>query len=224
MMNFKWIILLSSLVATHGLLLQPYCVNVRFSLQPDRRDEFLSLIQELQSETLELESAALQYTIGEDTTTPNVFHVHQQFLGDQGYDDHQLMPFKYWKKFSKSNPYVEEPEKSFFFGTHEPQVEPLRKGSYCVHAELCIPDEVRDDFLRVIQNNQKGSNQEELCHQYSYGECIDEPNKFIFHEEFQGKEGFDAHAVAPHFVAWEEFAATCPFTKPPKVAFFQTLQ
>jgi quinol monooxygenase YgiN len=93
-----------------------------------------------------------------------------------------------------------------------------------VHAELCIPVEVREDFLRVIENNQKGSNQEELCYQYSYGECIDEPNKFIFHEEFQGKEGFDAHAVAPHFVAWEEFAATCPFTKPPKVAFFQTLQ
>ena len=75
-----------------------------------------------------------------------------------------------------------------------------------------------------LKTIKRARNQEELCYPYSYEEYIDEPNKFIFHEELHGKEGFDAHAVAPHFVAWEEFAAACPFTEPPKVAFFQTLQ
>jgi hypothetical protein len=33
---------------------------------------------------------------------------------------------------------------------------------------------------------------------FEHGECIDEPNNF-FHEEFQEKEGFDAHAVISTF-------------------------
>ena len=52
-------------------------------------------------------------------------------------------------------------------------------------------------------NNQKGSNEEEpLCLQYVYGEDISTPHKFIFHEEYEGKDGFDAHCSSPHFHKW----------------------
>ncbi len=51
---------------------------------------------------------------------------------------------------------------------------------------------------------------------------------FVFHEEYEGgdagKEGFEAHTVAPHFGVWEEFAGKDPFTKPPIVEFFRTLE
>ena len=60
-----------------------------------------------------------------------------------------------------------------------------------------------------------------------YGEDVSTPNKFIFHEEYLGKEGFDAHCSSPHFAKWEEFVNTYgddgPFTVPPVVDFFQTI-
>ena len=80
----------------------------------------------------------------------------------------------------------------------------------------------------MIRNNQKGSNENEpLCLQYVYGESTVEPNKFLFHEEYEGaeggKEGFDAHAAAPHFKKWEEFVEKDPFTKAPVVNCFKSL-
>ena len=57
---------------------------------------------------------------------------------------------------------------------------------------------------------------------YEWGECTKEPNTFHFHEQYLGKEGFDAHAATPHFADWEAFAATDPFTKEPEVSFFDT--
>jgi hypothetical protein len=36
-----------------------------------------------------------------------------------------------------------------------------------------------------------------------------------------GRAGFEAHAAAPHFKAWEAFASTDPFTKEPEVCFYE---
>ena len=52
------------------------------------------------------------------------------------------------------------------------------------------------------------------------GESEGEPNTFYFHEEYKDKEGFLAHTKTPHFAAWEKFASSDPFTKPPEVVFF----
>lgn len=51
------------------------------------------------------------------------------------------------------------------------------------------------------------------------GALNDSPNS----HRYLGEAGFKAHTQAPHFAAWEEFAATDPFTEPPVVKFF-TLQ
>lgn len=85
---------------------------------------------------------------------------------------------------------------------------------------LRIKPEARDEFLEVILNNQRGTMDKELeplALEYTFGEDADEPNTFHFHEKYIGEEGIEIHNAAPHFLAWEEFAESDPFTAPPEV-------
>lgn len=85
---------------------------------------------------------------------------------------------------------------------------------------LRIKPEVREKFLEVILNNQKGTMNKELeplALEYIFGEDASEPNTFHFHEKYLGDEGIAAHNAAPHFLVWEEFAQTNPFSSPPEV-------
>lgn len=216
-------------VVVDGFSAKPYAVNLKFTVKEDRRDDFLTLIRDNQRKTLELESKALQYVVGEDVDSPNTFFLHEQFIGKEGFEEHRTMKHAGdWANFKSTDPFTDDgsPTLVFFECVVDDNVEykqvPIQP-AFCVHAELCIKEEVREEFLRVIENNAKGSNEEVLCLQYSYGESEDTPNKFVFHEEFLGKEGFDAHASMPHFLAWEKFAGTDPFTKPPKVDFYTTI-
>lgn len=214
-----------------------YAVNLQFSVKPERRQDFLSLIRDNQKKTLDLEPASLQYVVGEDIDSPNTFYLHEEFIGVDGFDAHRDMPHAGdWAKFKNSDPFTDggEPTLDFFFDYSDngdsdkpPQKIPIRP-AFGVHVELCIKPEVREEFLKVIQNNQKGSNEEEpLCLQYVFGESTSEKNKFVFHEEYNGedggKEGFDAHTKTKHFAKWEEFVEKDPFTKPPVVNFFRTI-
>ena len=88
---------------------------------------------------------------------------------------------------------------------------------------LRIKPEVREEFLKVILNNQKGTMNKELeplAIEYTFGEDANEPNTFHFHEKYVGEEGIAAHNRAPHFLVWEEFAGTDPFSAPPEVYKF----
>ncbi|KAL3924070.1 MAG: hypothetical protein SGILL_001274 [Bacillariaceae sp.] len=92
---------------------------------------------------------------------------------------------------------------------------------------LRIKPEVRDEFLKVILNNQQGTMNKELeplALEYTFGEDASEPNTFHFHEKYIGEEGIAAHNSAPHFLVWEEFAGTDPFTAPPEVYKFVIYQ
>merc|ERR1712071_642836 len=155
---------------------------------------------------------------------------HEQYLGKEGFEAHTKTPhFLEWQTFTESNPFVEggEPVVDFFFGTHEPKKIPHRE-AYCLNVELCIEPSFRGEFMKVIENNSKGSNNDEpLCLQYDYGESPTVSNTFYFHEQYtgsdDGKEGFDAHSKSPHFQVWEEFASKEPFSKPPVVSFYKPL-
>jgi quinol monooxygenase YgiN len=130
--------------------------------------------------------------------------------------------------FFATDPFTRDLEASVFRCQHEPVRIPPRP-AFCVNVRLCIQPEVREEFLQVIRNNQKGSRQESLCLQYDFGESLEEPNVFYFHEQYTGaeggKEGFDAHAATLHFAAWEAFASKeNVFTKPPAISFFRTLE
>jgi len=212
-----------------SLTTKPYAVNAKLSIKPERREEFLTLIKGNQRKTLSEEPASLQYVVGEDVETKNTFYIHEQFIGSEGFDAHRdTNHAAEWAEFKQSNPFEEggEPIIEFYFGDHDLEKVAARS-AYCIHVELCIKPEVREEFLDVIRNNQRGSTElEPLCLQYVYGESTSEANKFIFHEEYNGKEGgkegFDAHTKAPHFKKWEEFVEKDPFTKEPIVHFFKS--
>jgi len=221
--------------------LKPFAVNVKFSVKPDKRDDFLSLIKDIQKKTLPTEPAALQFVVGEDVNTPSTFYMHAQFVGEEGFKAHRDTPHSVkWQKFSSDALFSEgggEPTFDFYFGTHKAEKIPIRS-CFCVHVELCVKPELREEFLEVIRNHQKGSintcisNNEEdgpLCLQYVYGESKDEPNKFIFHEAYTvtdagGKKGFEAHCATALFEKWQEFMEIDPFTEAPVVNNFKTLQ
>ena len=218
-----------SVISGFSAKVKPYCLNLRCSIKPDRREEFISKLKEQQQKTLE-ESESLQYVIGEETESTNTFYIHEQYLGREGYDAHCNMPHvAEWERYKQSNAFIEggEPIVQCFYGEQEPVKTPVRS-AYCVAVELYIKPDVIEEFTQVIEGNSRGSNNDEpLCLQYVYGKSTTDSNLFIFHEEYtggnDGKDGFDAHASTPHFKVWEEFAAKEPFTKDPVVHFFKSL-
>jgi autoinducer 2-degrading protein len=202
-------------------------LNVKLSVKPDRRVEFLDVIQMDGAETLAKEPGALQFVVGEDTTTTDIFYLHEQYKSMEDFRYHEATPhFAKWKAFCATGPFTEDPIVDIYKCAHDPVKVPVR-AAFSLNVELCIKPEVMEEFLKVINGNQNGSRAEPLCLQYDYGESTTTPNSFYFHEQYmgeeEGKKGFDAHAVAPHFVKWEEFAATDPFTKPPVVSFFKNI-
>lgn len=211
---------------------KPYAVNVRMDIQPERREEFVKIIKEDQKLTLSDEEGSLQFVIGEDIETPNRFYLHEQYVSEEAFQVHTKAPyFKTWTDFCASMPWSPDgaPVVNFYSCTHDAQEIPVRT-AFCLNVELCIKPEVREEFIEVISNNQKGTVEDEpLALQYHWGESTSTPNSFHFHEQYkgeeQGKEGFEAHKQAPHFAAWEKFVGKAdPFTKPPSVSLFRTLQ
>lgn len=208
----------------------PFAINVKFSVKPERRDEFLRVMQNNAKQTMSTEPAALQFTLGEDIDTPNLFYLHEEYATQQ---DHRQLHSKTkhydeCMKLFATEPFWEPVQADEFTLNHDAPSEKIPfRAAYCLNVELCIKPEIRAEFLKVIQNNKEGSDQEPLCMQYSYGESMETPNSFYFHEQYtgndEGLEGFEAHAAAPHFKVWEEFASEDPFTKPPVVQKFKTI-
>jgi quinol monooxygenase YgiN len=236
----------NSLMATTTVaaaLTGPFALNVKVHLKADRRQEFLAVITHDARQTVATEPGALQFTLGEeeeeytttDTSSSNVFYFHEQYATLDDFTHHTTTPhFADWQAFCDSEPFVTPPVVNKYHLCSGPDEAaaaaaaapvPIDRVAYCLNVELCIQPEVREEFLRVIRNNQNGSRNPTLephCLQYDFGESVERPNSFYFHEQYMGKEGFQAHTVAPHFVAWEAFAATEPFTKPPVVSFYTT--
>ena len=138
-------------------------------------------------------------------------------------------------------PFVHAPEICFYHPLEEggdisEKKRAIHKGAFGLNVNLYPKESVRDEFLSVISNNKKGTDEkEELALQYTYGESTTVegmakgiPNTFHFHEQYtgkdHGKEGFDAHADTYHFAMWEEFVGTDPFEKDPEVYFFRILE
>mmetsp|Transcript_25417 Transcript_25417/g.31316 ORF Transcript_25417/g.31316 Transcript_25417/m.31316 type:complete len:257 (+) Transcript_25417:40-810(+) len=220
-----------------------YALNVKFTLKPEKRNNFLSIIRKDQEQTLTTEPGVIQFVIGEDIETPNTFYLHEEYKSKEDFEYHcQTNHFMEWSKFcEEEEPFTSDPEIDFYSlcnsnsdgsssssSIDSAKVSPT-SNLFCLNVKLCIDPTLRDEFLKVIDNNQNGSRTAEpLCLQYDYGECTSTENTFYFHEEYKGddngKEGFDAHASSPHFAAWEEFASNGnPFTEPPVVQKFVSI-
>lgn len=203
----------------------PFCVNLSCHVKEDRRHDFLKLIRDNQKQTLETEDQALQYTVGEDVERANLFYIHEQFETPQGFDIHRETDHNAnWISFKESDPFVEDPVTFFYHGTHEPKKFMDQKSAYCLNVELNVKPEFREEFLETIRQNAEGSNTlEPLCMQYVWGEDPSVANRFLFHEQYESKKGFQQHQEAPHFKVWERFASQNPFSKPPVVQQFETV-
>ena len=85
-----------------------YCTNVKMRVRPERRSEFLAAIKADQAGVLSNEPLALAFLVGEDTSTPNTFYLHEQFAGKAGFDAHLKAPhFPPWQAFVDSQPFSE---------------------------------------------------------------------------------------------------------------------
>ena len=97
----------------------------------------------------------------------------------------------------------------------------MAAAAYCLNVNLYVKPERRQEFLTCIRANAAGTlSSEPAAIEYTWGESEDQPNTFFFHEQYTDKDGFIAHTKTPHFAAWEKFASSDPFTKPPEVVFF----
>jgi quinol monooxygenase YgiN len=204
-----------------------------------------------QEQSLLTEPDCLQFVLGEDIETPNVFYLHEEYTNDAAFQAHTQTPhFAKWKSYcnTETPPWTTDggpPIVDFYHGkTHSTTTTTRTSTStstttkrpapvpnlYCLNVKLYPQPLLRDTFLTVIDANQKGSTETEpLCMQYVYGESTQMTNTFFFHEEYQGqeqgKEGFLAHQQTLHFAGWEAFAKSGDevFTKPPVVQFFRTI-
>jgi quinol monooxygenase YgiN len=216
----------------------PFALNAKMSIRPEKREAWLEQIKDDQLCTRRDEQGNLQFVITEDETTPNTFYLHEQFIDESAFEEHTKTPhFARYDDFCKAeNPFAPDGDMELLLFS------PLGEGSdwskskrdipktaFCVTVNLYPKIELREAFLKVIQNNKEGTEgTEPLALQYTYGESTTVANVFHFHEQYtgaeDGKEGFNAHAAAPHFIEWEAFAGTDPFAKPPEVYFSKVIE
>lgn len=92
---------------------------------------------------------------------------------------------------------------------------------YCVNVSIKVKPARREGFLQCIRGMQHGTlNDEPMAASYVYGEDDHDAQTFHFHEQYKGREGFEAHTKTKHFMDWEKFVSSDPFKEPPKVVFY----
>ena len=92
---------------------------------------------------------------------------------------------------------------------------------YAVHAKFSIKDDRRDEFIKIIQEDQRLTLKDEPgAIRFVVGEDKDEKNTFYLHEEYISEDAFNDHGKMPHFKPWEEFMGSEPFNGEPEVDFY----
>jgi len=228
--------MMTSSSASSDTASRPLALNYKVSVLPEKREEWLKQIKEDQTCARRDEEGNLQFSITEDTESPNTFILHEQFADELAFTAHTESPhFKRYDEFCKAaKPFDGEPELYLFSPLEEgadwvKNKRDIPTTAFCVTVNLYPKSEVRDEFLQVIKNNKKGTDDTEpLALQYTFGESTTKPNVFHFHEQYSGeeggKQGFDAHAASAHFADWESFVDTDPFVKPPEVFFSKIIE
>ena len=98
--------------ATRGTI---RCLNVKMKVRPERRDEFLASILADQKGTLANEPLALAFLVGEAWATEGIFYLHEQYVGEEGFQAHKRAPhFAPWQRFVDSEPFFEPLEVSSY--------------------------------------------------------------------------------------------------------------
>jgi len=70
----------------------PFCVNVKLTVKPDRRDEFLSIIKADQAGTLADEANSLQFLVLQDEADDHTFFFHEEYTDKASFEAHCAAP------------------------------------------------------------------------------------------------------------------------------------
>ena len=96
-----------------------FCLNVALHVKPDRRAEFLDAMRVDQAGALNSEPNAATYLFGEDASTPNTFHMFEQYIGRAGFEEHAQSPhYAAWAKFKATSPFA-KPATVAYYNTIE---------------------------------------------------------------------------------------------------------
>lgn len=84
-----------------------FCVNVKLQVKPESREEFFKIIRGNRDGCVNDEPLGQQFVVGESTTEPNTFYLHEQYSGKEdgkeGFDAHKLTThYTTFSKFSWS--------------------------------------------------------------------------------------------------------------------------
>ena len=187
---------------------RPYCVNVRFEVQPDKLDQALSLLRGDQ-EGAHSEKGNLQFVVGQDMKKPNAIFIHEEYSNEDSFNAHVAADYcQKFFKWAETNPFTDggAPVMETYLGEFEPKKRALTPGIF-INATLSCKPSVRAEFLPKFMANAKGANNDEPgCKQFVWGESTIEPNTFHLHEEYEGKEALAAHSKSAHFQAWSKYS------------------
>lgn len=80
-----------------------FCLNADLHPHPDYRDKLLALLENARANSIR-EPLCVEYQFGESISSPNTFHVHQEYRGDnggkEGFDKHaKTAHYQQWKEF-----------------------------------------------------------------------------------------------------------------------------
>jgi len=80
-----------------------------------------------------------------------------------------------------------------------------------------VKPERREDFLASIRANERDTlSLEPLARAYQWGEDLNVPNRFHFHEAYAGGyAGFQEHLDSEHIAQWDALVQTDPFSDTP---------
>eukprot|EP00567_Pseudictyota_dubia_P005186 CAMPEP_0197457168 /NCGR_PEP_ID=MMETSP1175-20131217/45295_1 /TAXON_ID=1003142 /ORGANISM="Triceratium dubium, Strain CCMP147" /LENGTH=212 /DNA_ID=CAMNT_0042991441 /DNA_START=116 /DNA_END=754 /DNA_ORIENTATION=+ len=209
---------------------RPFAVNAKFSILPERREEFIKIIKEDQKQTLATESGARRFVVGEDAKESNTFYLHEEYISEEAFEAHSKTPhYPAWDNFAKSNPWAKGGElvAGFYHCTHEIGSKEEARAGYCLNAKLSIKPEQREEFLKTIKEGQKLTLSDEPGSiQFVVGEDKDSSNTFYLFEHYESEEAFHAHTKAPHIALWEGLVESKPWSEggEPVAGFYKTLE
>jgi len=195
---------------------KPYGVNKILTIRPENRDKCIELMKKDQEQTLSNEPGALQFMIGEDTTTPNMILSYEEYKSYDDYLAHKKTSwYGDWLKFGDSNPWAEGGEqvtKTYTVENGAPE-RVGKRDAYCLNVEMIVNDDQLEVFHGLLKKLNEPSTPEPLEMQFVYGQPSGKghDHTFFFHEEYDGEKGFNpAHISTPHFQEYWKWVMSKP--------------
>mmetsp|Transcript_63320 Transcript_63320/g.125171 ORF Transcript_63320/g.125171 Transcript_63320/m.125171 type:complete len:289 (-) Transcript_63320:93-959(-) len=115
----------------------PFCLQVALHVKPDRRDAFLAAMRADQEGALTNEPRCITYVFGEDANKPNTFHMFEQYVGREGFEEHtHSAPYAAWTSFKASEPFSAPPTVAFYTMIEFEQGDGTNEGAVATDGEV----------------------------------------------------------------------------------------